>query len=302
MKEAVATLDPHLEAVTRVLVERLQPRRIVLFGSRARGDGDAWSDYDILVEWETVLSKRERTVHVRAIVGELSRDMDFMVLTPEEFERQRDDVGTTAYHIHREGLVLYREAGVSPEALVPALARVREVPRGPPRSLPWWILRADSDFRIMEQSLATMNPVWDAICFHAHQSSEKLLKSVLVATHIPFKRIHPLRELLRQCPAELGTNVELRAACELLDELLPSARYPDDPAVALDDWMPTNVEGTRAAAAARAVRAIVLPVLERNAERSERVKRWERAVELTKQESRRALRDFQKHSRLRRFG
>ena len=45
-----------------------------------------------------------------------------------------------------------------------------------------------------------------------------------------------------------------------------------------------------------------LDVLERQAERAERVTRWERAVRLARGESRRALKDFRKHSRLKRMG
>lgn len=41
-----------------------------------------------------------------------------------------------------------------------------------------------------------------------------------------------------------------------------------------------------------------LDMLERAAERTERIRRWERAVRLVGSESRRALRDFQSHSRL----
>lgn len=44
-----------------------------------------------------------------------------------------------------------------------------------------------------------------------------------------------------------------------------------------------------------------LDMLERAAERSDRVRRWERAVRLTSAESRRAVQDFRQHSRLKRI-
>jgi hypothetical protein len=44
-----------------------------------------------------------------------------------------------------------------------------------------------------------------------------------------------------------------------------------------------------------------LDLLERDAERAERVVRWRKAVKLVQPESRRVLRDFQRHSRLRRL-
>ena len=132
MNGVSAVLDPYLDAITHALVEALHPRRVWLFGSRGRGDGDEWSDYDILVEMETELPRRERVAKVRSIVDGLSQNTDFLVLTPEEFERQRDDVGTTAYHIHREGRVLYRAPGVGLEAAI-LPPHVSEGPRKPPR-------------------------------------------------------------------------------------------------------------------------------------------------------------------------
>lgn len=44
-----------------------------------------------------------------------------------------------------------------------------------------------------------------------------------------------------------------------------------------------------------------LDLLERDAERAERITRWRKAVRLVQPESRRVLRDFQRHSRLRRL-
>jgi predicted nucleotidyltransferase len=41
--------DPVLRAIVERLVAALQPERIYLFGSRARGTGTAESDYDVLV-------------------------------------------------------------------------------------------------------------------------------------------------------------------------------------------------------------------------------------------------------------
>ena len=44
-----------------------------------------------------------------------------------------------------------------------------------------------------------------------------------------------------------------------------------------------------------------LDLLERDAERAERVVRWRKATKLVAQESRKVLREFQRHSRLRRL-
>jgi len=50
-----------------------------------------------------------------------------------------------------------------------------------------------------------------------------------------------------------------------------------------------------------AVVRTALRLLEQDADRSDRLKRWQRAVKVAAGESRRALRDFRPHSRLRRL-
>jgi predicted nucleotidyltransferase len=45
--------DPILAEMIRRLVAAVRPQRIYLFGSRARGEGGAHSDYDLMVVLET---------------------------------------------------------------------------------------------------------------------------------------------------------------------------------------------------------------------------------------------------------
>ncbi len=96
-----------IEQITRTIVERFQPRRIVLFGSRARGDYRPDSDLDLFVEMETPLSPPERATAIRTVFGLHWWPMDILVYTPEELARLKDVVGTLLYTIEREGEVLY---------------------------------------------------------------------------------------------------------------------------------------------------------------------------------------------------
>lgn len=46
-------IEPPIEEIVRKIAEAFRPRRIVMFGSRARGDTRPDSDLDLTVEMET---------------------------------------------------------------------------------------------------------------------------------------------------------------------------------------------------------------------------------------------------------
>lgn len=96
-----------IQEITHTIVERFHPRRIVLFGSHARGTANEDSDLDILVEMESKKPFLERTVEVASIFGLRDWSMDLLVITPEEIAARRDVLGTLEYTIEREGRVLY---------------------------------------------------------------------------------------------------------------------------------------------------------------------------------------------------
>jgi predicted nucleotidyltransferase len=89
------------------LVREFHPKRIILFGSQARKSADERSDVDLLVICP--IHGKRRTLMVamdRAIKG-LPIARDIIILTPDEFERDRHIPGTVARPAWREGKVLY---------------------------------------------------------------------------------------------------------------------------------------------------------------------------------------------------
>ncbi len=82
--------------------------RVILFGSRARGDYREDSDYDILV---VVLSdidrgtRRELARRVRMrLVWELRAPVDVVVASLDEWRRYRGIVGHLFYSVEKEGI------------------------------------------------------------------------------------------------------------------------------------------------------------------------------------------------------
>ena len=103
--------DEILRAATRRLVTQFQPRRVILFGSQARASADSHSDVDLLVvrsiDPGRASSRRALMVAMDRALAGLGFASDVIVLTPEEFERDRHIPGTVARPAWKEGTVLY---------------------------------------------------------------------------------------------------------------------------------------------------------------------------------------------------
>lgn len=97
-------LDPHLAKLVELL-RRYDPDQIILFGSRARGQADAYSDYDVMVIKRTDRPFLERLRDMVPYLAEFDRPAEILVYTPEEFARMRE-IGL-GWVVQREGVLLY---------------------------------------------------------------------------------------------------------------------------------------------------------------------------------------------------
>jgi predicted nucleotidyltransferase len=102
--------DALIGDIVRALVERFHPRRVLLFGSRARGTHRPDSDIDLFVEMPTNRRPPERCEDVLALFGLRPWSLDVVVYTPEEVERLRGQQGTLLSVIEAEGRVLHAGA------------------------------------------------------------------------------------------------------------------------------------------------------------------------------------------------
>lgn len=102
MKEAIA--DSYLDEIVEVL-KPYEPERIILFGSRARGEADEYSDYDIVIIKQTERPFVERLRDMVPYLVRLRRPVDILVYTPEEFERMSET--GLGWVIRQEGVTLY---------------------------------------------------------------------------------------------------------------------------------------------------------------------------------------------------
>ncbi len=102
--------DATLREIIDRIVRGFSPRKIILFGSRARGTAAPESDVDLLVVTDRPGSKRQLAVAIDLALADIRVAKDVLVVGTEELDRERDVVGTIAYPAWREGIVVYDRA------------------------------------------------------------------------------------------------------------------------------------------------------------------------------------------------
>jgi uncharacterized protein len=99
-----------LEELVRKIVEAVRPRRIVLFGSSARGTFGPHSDLDILVVMPDGRHRRRTAQRVHRALARLPVPKDVVVVTESDVERFADEPSLVIHPALREGRDLYHAA------------------------------------------------------------------------------------------------------------------------------------------------------------------------------------------------
>ncbi len=82
---------------------------IILFGSRARGQFNRFSDYDILVIIDETLNMRDKINTIEAIRTELAElliSSDIILKSQQEAEFYKDKIGSVVREAFKEGVPL----------------------------------------------------------------------------------------------------------------------------------------------------------------------------------------------------
>src|SRR5512134_2188657 len=125
-----------------------------------------------------------------------------------------------------------------------------------------YAFQADVELEIAAELMPVRR--YHAVCFHAQQAAEGMVKAALLALDAPFERVHSLDALTQLFPGRDRTAfARLRESALLLDKLYTPTRYVD----ALGGIAParafTASEGKAAIAAAQKIMKAARAILAR---------------------------------------
>ena len=86
--------------------KKLNPVKIILFGSWCRDEEDKYSDVDIIVIYETKKRFLDRLEELY-LMWDIPVAFDILAYTPEEFEKMLKEKNPFIKKINREGEVIY---------------------------------------------------------------------------------------------------------------------------------------------------------------------------------------------------
>jgi predicted nucleotidyltransferase/HEPN domain-containing protein len=220
--------DQRLGRLVAVIVDRLRPEEIWLFGSRARGDARQDSDYDLFVVVpDDTPGEKTNLANTWELTRQASVSADVLAFRRQVFEQERDLIGTLFYTVAREGVLIYKNHGSPPNSGSPPITAggrkptVKDV-------IGRWLKRAQIDLTAIRNSLYGPEPSPESAAYHCQQAAEEIIKAGLIAAGVHPPKEHNLRELNALLPPDHPLAPAFRPL-EALSAYITAFRYPDEP-------------------------------------------------------------------------
>lgn len=105
----VCFMDSKLKEIIKRIMDDVEPDKIILFGSRAKGRSKGWSDYDICVLKENVENKRKLAQRIYRKLFGVGASVDVIVETPERFNELKDKWFLIHGEIAKSGSLVYEK-------------------------------------------------------------------------------------------------------------------------------------------------------------------------------------------------
>jgi len=110
MKEFITTNNPILDELIRRILQVVQLKRLILFGSAARGEMNPESDIDVLVVMPDGIHRRRTAQTIYRSLTGLGVSKDILVVTETDVKEHGENTSLALYPALREGKELYHAA------------------------------------------------------------------------------------------------------------------------------------------------------------------------------------------------
>jgi predicted nucleotidyltransferase len=99
-----------IKRLTELLIQAAKPKRIIMFGSQARGEAGEDSDLDVMVVEDGVSDRAAEMVRLNRLLRSSDIPVDLLVVSAEKFNYWCDTPGNVYFEAATEGEVLYEAA------------------------------------------------------------------------------------------------------------------------------------------------------------------------------------------------
>jgi HEPN domain-containing protein len=206
------------------VVEYFKAQRVILFGSRARGEATRDSDIDLLVIVDDD-TRQEKLTRRAGHEAHCSRHAaDVFPMRAETFERDRGVANTLAAEADIDGIVVYG----SPKG---SCMKAPD-PRARWKAVNAWIHAAEADRKAADTCIAVGPSLRGVVAFHCQQAVEKLLKGFLTLAAKRGGKTHSLAPLGMSAAASFLEIADLVAAAKEWSDWAFEFGYPAEPAFA----------------------------------------------------------------------
>jgi HEPN domain-containing protein/predicted nucleotidyltransferase len=216
------TPDRFASTILREIQRASLPVKVVLFGSRARGDYDDESDYDVLVVLSDEADVKGEQAKLKLAMAKMPVRVQLLVKHWSEYEAMRNVTVGLWQNIKAEGIVLYEQAQMREHAKASG-NKVYEMKTN--QDVAKTLLeKAKVDWRAAVVLSEHFNQI-ETIGFHCQQAVEKALKAVMAYHDVHFPRTHDLKELLKLLVANGIDYDERLNESEKLNDFAVEMRY-----------------------------------------------------------------------------
>jgi HEPN domain-containing protein len=205
MTEALTRTRPQidhpdeLDRMIKQIVAKVDPVAIYLFGSRARGDADEDSDYDLLIVVPDEQFHQRIWDELLAVRRDIGLSAELIPARASGFADWRHAIGTLSFEVSNDGVRLYPRARQIWIESSPRPADHRSMNR---RVVASWLRRAERDLRMAHLACQPNDPMADQAAYHIQQAAEKLAKAALIAHEIRPRKGHVIKTSAERLPEE----------------------------------------------------------------------------------------------------